>query len=89
MSAFEMTYNKASGCYTIDGMPDTVLDIIIDSMWKDPLTHWIAEELSDNEADALAIAAEDAAAAANRWNEWFEDYKQKAAEKRNFDLHEL
>lgn len=54
MSAFSMEYNPDSECYNISEIPDIVLDIMIGALLENPLTKWIGELLSDEQATAVA-----------------------------------
>lgn len=61
--AIQMRYDVPNAEFTTI-IPDTVLDIIIENLWKTPQTRWIAEMLSDEQATAMAAEMEDKAAAA-------------------------
>lgn len=56
MSAFTMTYDKKREEYNISRVPDVVFDLIIETLMKHNEVSWIGEELSDEQATALAEA---------------------------------
>lgn len=56
MSAFTMTYDKKREEYNISRVPDVVFDLIIETLMKHNEVSWIGEELSDEQAAALAEA---------------------------------
>ena len=56
MSAFAMTYDKKREEYNISRVPDVVFDLIIETLMKHNEVSWIGEELSDEQATALAEA---------------------------------
>ena len=56
MSAFSMTYDKKREEYNISRVPDVVFDLIIETLMKHNEVSWIGEELSDEQATALAEA---------------------------------
>lgn len=56
MSTCAMKFDAVRREFDISGLPEVVLDLIIDSMWDKPEVKWISELLSDEEATALAEA---------------------------------
>lgn len=51
-----MTYDKKREEYNISRVPDVVFDLIIETLMKHNEVSWIGEELSDEQATALAEA---------------------------------
>lgn len=58
MSTFIMSYNSESDDFDISGMPEIVLDLIIENLWGNPVLSWVAELLEDERATAEAAAHE-------------------------------
>lgn len=56
MNAFAMTYDKKREEYNISRVPDVVFDLIVETLMKHNEVSWIGEELSDEQATALAEA---------------------------------
>ena len=54
MKAFTMEYYPDTESYNISEIPDVVLDITIGALLENPLTKWIGELLSDEQATAVA-----------------------------------
>lgn len=56
MSTCSMKFDVKRREFDVSGLPEMVLDLIIDSMWDKPEVKWISELLADEEATALAEA---------------------------------
>lgn len=59
MSVIEVGYSKITNDYDIRCIPAICFDLIINTLWNDPRTRWLSEELMDEQAVALAARDED------------------------------
>lgn len=91
MSMCSIIYDKEAQTYDLQGVPDMVLDVIIEKLWESKDSHWIAEELSDNQAEALCLSADIPKKAADIWNRFAEVRQQyrDALTMRNIELKEV
>lgn len=54
MSLCNVAYSKEHDDYDIKNLPAICFEVIINALWNDKATRWLAAELSDEEAEALA-----------------------------------